>query len=399
MLSSGPKLRRLRIIHVGPDSQFLQFAAKSFEAVAPGANEYIVTTDSDNRVLRFPIPDGKVRVVSSHPRGVVSVLFKLRDSDMIVAHGMTTHAAITFVCARKRVMTAWSGWGFDYYGSDKSSNDGLLGESTLSLLASLQKEKSRRGLFVHLLKDFLWYPIARNLTRRAAARANYFSAPIPSDESVFRDRFPEFQGQYSQLSYASLVDTFAHTGRPNGSGGDILVGNSASFTNNHLEVLDLLARLDIGDRKIVVPLSYGEPVYRNAILARGQELFGSAFLPLIDRLPLDQYVALVANCDVVIMNHKRQQGLGNIGAALYNGAHVFLDKANPVFTFLHSRGATVHTTAQLANDGLPVQPVTLEEVANNRNVLESFWGTEQVVKNVETLLAQLEFTGRPKWRR
>lgn len=385
----GNTLRPIKILHVGPDTQFLQFAAKVFESVAPGANEYIVATESDDRNLRFPIPDGTVHIVSAHPRGVIDAFVRLPDCDMIVAHGMTTHSAAAFARAHRRVVTVWSGWGFDYYGTDKSSNDGLLGELTLSLSRSLEVRPSHRGRIVRALKSRLWHPITSMLTRHAAARANYFSAPLPSDELVFRDRFPEFKGLYHQLSYASLGDTFASGDIPNNGPRGILVGNSASFTNNHLEAFELLAGLDIGSRKVVVPLSYGEPAYRDAILARGRELFGSAFSPLVDRLPLDNYLALVANCDVVIMNHKRQQGLGNIGAALYNGAHVFLDEKNPAFAFLQSRGATIYSTAEIVNKGLPLQPATAQEVSNNRLALESFWGADQVVKNVEALVAQL----------
>lgn len=385
--TSDPGAGRPRIVHIGSDSQFLQFAAKSFESVAPGANEYIVLTDSDPAQLRFPIPEGTVQVVSPYPRGLLKIGLGLGRCDMIIAHSMTAHAALAFVLARKRVATVWSGWGFDYYGSDKSPNDGLLGDATRSLSQTLARREVVGQRPLNRAVDSLWNPFARMLIRRAAARANYFSAPVPTDEQVFRNRFPRFQGKYRQLSYASVNDTFALGGAPNGDFEGILIGNSASLANNHLEAFEMLSRVGIGNRKVVVPLSYGDLAYRDVLLACGRELFGDAFRPLVQPLPLDEYATLVANCDIVIMNHKRQQALGNIGAALYHGAHVFFDPVNPAFTFLRSRGAAVYSVAQLQRNGIPARRATAEEVTNNRRVLESFWGTDQVRRNVERLLA------------
>lgn len=378
--------RPLKITHIGPDSQFVSFASEVFESVAPGANEHIIISASGKGPLRFPIRHGRVQVVSLNARGVARIPFNVRDSDMIIAHSMTPHAAIAFSSARPGTVKVWSGWGFDYYGSDESPDTGLLGASTLELSISLGGTLERRNP-IWAYKRSLERRAVRRVTHRAAAKTDYFSA-IPDDLGVFKGRFPEFHGGYSQMNYYSVADSFA-CGAGLEGGADILVGNSASLSNNHLEAFDLLARQDIAGRRIVVPLSYGNPAYRDAIVARGNELFGPAFTPLVEFMPLHEYISVVAGCSVVIMNHKRQQALGNIGAALYHGAHVFLDEASPAVNFFRSRGAFIRTTNELKVDGLPSEPVSGEVVAANRRVLETFWGSEQVVKNVETLVSRL----------
>ena len=85
------------------------------------------------------------------------------------------------------------------------------------------------------------------------------------------------------------------------------------------------------------------------------------------------------------MGQKRQQALGNIGVALYHGAHVYLDPQSPSFAFFRSRNAAIHPIDRLAVDGLPGTRLTAGMVATNRRVLEEFWGTEQVVKNAAAL--------------
>jgi dTDP-N-acetylfucosamine:lipid II N-acetylfucosaminyltransferase len=377
----------LKITHIGPDSQFVRFAAEVFESVAPGANEHIILTDSGEGPLRFPIHQGRVRIVSSHARGTFRIPFAVRSSDMIIAHSMTPHAAIAFETARPGPVRVWSGWGFDYYGSADSPDTGLLGESTLELSTALRIAASRRKSIASVVAP-LGLETFRRVVNHAAAKTDYFSAPIPDDFVVFKNRFPEFAGVYSQLSYGSVDDTFAGSAGL-ATGNDILIGNSASAANNHLEIFDLLSHMDLSGRRIVVPLSYGNPAYRDVIVDRGVALFGSAFRPLVDFLPFREYASVVANCNVVVMNHKRQQGIGNIGSSLYHGAHVFLDETNPTLNFFRSRGAFVSTTSQLEVGGLPSAALTVEAVETNRRVLEDFWGTEQVVNNVEALVSRL----------
>ena len=151
----------------------------------------------------------------------------------------------------------------------------------------------------------------------------------------------------------------------------------------------MLAKHDLGSRKIIVPLSYGDPFYRKNLITRGKEILGDAFMPLVDFLPLDQYCSIVASCNVVVMNHLRQQALGNIGAALYQGAHVFLDPINPVYQFFKEKGAFVHSTQDLVSNYLPLTGLPDDQVAKNRSVLEGFWGHEQIRANVEALLAKV----------
>jgi dTDP-N-acetylfucosamine:lipid II N-acetylfucosaminyltransferase len=375
----------LKIVHIGPDSQFLQFIANVFESVVPGANEYVVVGASDDGSLRHPLPRGAVEVVSPSRRGVIGVLARRRRCDLIVAHSMTPHAAAAFARAGKTTVTVWSGWGFDYYG-----NRELLGPRTRELAAELaQSPAGTRRLLPRMLGS-AWYVFARGLTRRAAARADYFSAPVPTDEPVFRSQFPQFSGRYSQLNYASLEETFATVGTANRQDGGVLIGNSATPSNNHLEAFELLAGRDLGGRRIIVPLNYGDPAYRDAIVERGRELFGTAFVPLIERMPLGEYNELVAGCDIVIMNQRRQQALGNIGTALYAGANLFLDESNPVYEFLRGAGANVRSTSELASAEPAASPLSDDELAANHAFLESFWGSERVRENVGALIGRLD---------
>ena len=376
-----------RIIHIGPDSQFVQFAARTFEEASPGANSYIIVTGTSTRPdsLHHPIQAGPVWSVSTNLLAAAPRLIRAaRAADVIVAHAMTRHSVVAFGASRRRAVRVWSGWGYDYYGSDSDPAADLLEPMTADLVQGLSP-RSR------------WLPPVRAVARsafsrllhHAARRADVFSAPVPGDLAVFAARFPEFCGTYSQLNYASVEGSFA--GPPAApSPANILVGNSASPTSNHLDVFSMLSDMDLADRRVVVPLNYGDEHYRDAVISRGRALLGDRFRPLIDRIPLAEYNALVATCDIVIMNHIRQQAVGNIGSALYAGAHVVLNDQSPVLADLRSKGAALMSVSELREFGLPRASLGSERVAVNRQVLLESWGESQVLKNGSALVQLTE---------
>jgi len=375
----------IRVLHIGPDSQFLQFAARTFESVAPGSNDYIVVNRSGDRTLQYPPPGGEVVVAANSMQGVLRLLRHRPEADVIIAHSMTPHAAAVFSRATPRAVTVWSGWGYDYYGSDAGSDRDLFGPLTRKLVDDLHSASSQRP---PLLRRALapWHAFTRSLVHRAAGRADFFSAPVPTDEPVFRSRYPEFHGAFTQLSYASLEETFTATTTQDAGRSGILVGNSATPSNNHLEAFELLAQHDLGPTRVVVPLSYGDPSYRDAVVAHGARLLGDAFVPLVERLPLEEYNALVGGCGVVIVNTRRQQALGNIGMALQSGAQVILDEVNPVYAFLRREDVAVCSTSELRDASSLARPLGPDAVARNRDFVKRFWGEGQVKANATALL-------------
>ena len=73
------------------------------------------------------------------------------------------------------------------------------------------------------------------------------------------------------------------------------------------------------------PLTYGNGPYRDAVINAARECLGERFLPLVDFVSPDEYANLLRPCGHVVMNHRRQQAVGNIFAALWRGARVYLN--------------------------------------------------------------------------
>jgi len=192
------------------------------------------------------------------------------------------------------------------------------------------------------------------------------------------------------LNYANVEDGYSKGPNLQHLPDNVLVGNSASPFNNHLDAFEALSAMNLDGRQVVTPLSYGDAKYRDFVIAEGRRLLGSNFVPLLDFLPLDEYTSVMATCGIVVMNHVRQQGLGNVATALHQGARVFLNHRSPLFHFLHERGAVVNSLREMTPDGSAFQPLSPAGRAANRTVVEREWSSEVVQRNTSALIQTLK---------
>ncbi len=82
---------------------------------------------------------------------------------------------------------------------------------------------------------------------------------------------------------------------------------------------------------MVVPLSYGDSGYGELVVREVRKLLGDRFVPLTDFLSAADYLQYVAGAKACLMNHLRQQAVGNIAAALYAGVPVGLRSGSVCF--------------------------------------------------------------------
>lgn len=104
----------------------------------------------------------------------------------------------------------------------------------------------------------------------------------------------------------------------------IQIGNSADSSNNHTEIIDLLKKYKNENIKIFAPLSYGDKDYAFEVKKYGEEIFGDKFIAMMDFMKPEEYSEYLGSIDVLVFNHKRQQGLGNIYALVYLGKKIFI---------------------------------------------------------------------------
>lgn len=168
------------------------------------------------------------------------------------------------------------------------------------------------------------------------------------------------------------------------TGDDYLIGNSSIITNNHLDAFNILKKTYNFNRRVYVPLSYGDTEYALKIIEEGRKIFGSNFIELTEFMSLQQFNNVLSNCGNVIMNHCRQQALGTILISLWKGARVFLNPKNPLKQFFNSNGFITFSLNDLKIENeLPSYKFLAE---TNRRCIQKIYDHEVVLEEASYLI-------------
>lgn len=378
----GPELK---ILHLTPDEKFVGFTQRIYEAAFPGANRYLVHRKSkDQNTFVQPAPN--VRHVAKPFWFSADLQREVAACDCLIVHFMNPWFAKAVLVAPKNVLVVWSGWGGDYYDYMGDYKEAMLLPKTQALTQAQSPRsvawlKSRSK---HLLAEGSKRLIFGDWTKEALPRIDVVSV-YPSEYPLLQKSLPHFRARLHQLYYFSVEDVFLK-GPPTMDGPDILLGNSAIATNNHLDAFDMLAQLDLGDRRIIAPLSYGDAYYAEAVAQAGKKCFGARFTPLRDYMPIDEYNKVISACGVVWMNHVRQQAVGNVSTAIYKGAKVYLRPENLVNPFYREMGVTLFDVpkADLDTQNFFI-PLTAAQKATNKAALDAFWTFDSLVAKTARL--------------
>jgi dTDP-N-acetylfucosamine:lipid II N-acetylfucosaminyltransferase len=374
----------MKFLHLVPDNKFIPFIQGVYEIAFPGCSEYRVIGGS-HRGPRFVKPAYNVKHVSKGYWFSRELCRDVTECDCLVVHQIKLWFAPAILRAPKNVLVVWYAWGSDYYPILESAYGSLLLPQTLLLMREIRLSGRNVGAVIRRgIKKTIKRLLAQSWLPLVAKRIDIVSMD-PLDLERVRRVLPGLKAIFHQLHCYSAEDVFSR-GPERIEGPDILLGNSATPTNNHLDAFDVLRKLDLEGRKIVVPLSYGDMAYADAVCKSGTRLFGPRFHPLRNFMPIDEYYEAIASCGTVIMNHIRQQAVGSISAAMFKGARVYLRPENPLYSYFGDMGLHFsRMPVEAADEKAFFAPLSEAQKIDNRRILESFWSIDSVVRHVSQL--------------
>jgi len=232
---------------------------------------------------------------------------------------------------------------------------------------------SDQSFFNKKLKYFLRYK-KLNLINRI----NYFSPVLEVEYAKIKKNYPKFKPQLISWNYGNIQDNYIKgLGDFEMSGNSLIIGNSATATNNHLDIFHILKLHNLSDNfdEIYLPLSYGNLDYKTNIVKKATEMFDNITI-MQDFIPYESYLEVLKTCSNVIMGHIRQQGMGNIIALLYLGAKIFFFKESIIYNDLIKKGYIVFTMEDLQDKILIKNQLDSETVLKHRRLLDNEWGKE-----------------------
>lgn len=392
------------ILHLVNDEKFIDSGFNLFEDILPGHNKCVVLSEENETKFIKTTPYTVRNFKDIHTKEFSDMLDLY---DLIVFHSLESYKLQVLKYVPKNTVIVWIGFGFDYYDLIVKDKKDLFDTKTKALFLQhmhgkeLPLYKDYRYVISQIMKklklllggekykqELLEKKVMQELLekktkRELLQRITYF-APVLKEEypmvkeamnNCFKPKFIDWN--YIQKEYDIVPIT----------SNNILVGNSSFYENNHLEVFDLLKRFNVHNRKILTPLSYGNVVYRDSIINEGVKLFGDDFVPFIDFMPFEEYIQHLATCSIVIMNHIRQQALGNIDIMIYFGATVFLKQVNPIYKMYKNIGVTIFSIEELEHDPELLNfRLNKEQIEKNRRLLQAKWSLEVAREKTKVLL-------------
>tara|TARA_B110000208_G_scaffold181337_1_gene231966 strand:+ start:507 stop:1646 length:1140 start_codon:yes stop_codon:yes gene_type:complete len=321
------------ILHlIGNDPKFPKLIKQKFEAADPGQHVYVIVKATPKQ----PENGGDDFIYVSAPQELARIVESRSDWEAIIINGMLARLAAFCNVLPLSLPIAYYLWGGEAYGAIMYRPDALYATETARAVLTLSK---RVKFFASSL-----FGAMRRLRKEChyvAQKIDYALFPLEEEIKFFVEQglLPK-EVQYVKGRVGSGLDMSTEIFQEDQCGEGILVGNSADPSNNHLDAFRWLHQQPFtSGRRVVVPLNYGgNEKYKQVVLAAGKEYFGELFYPILDFMQYNAYISLLKSCDVVVMNHLRQQGLGNIFMALAFGTTVYLQSSTTVSKELSKQG-------------------------------------------------------------
>lgn len=377
-----------KILHFCPDDKFIDGAMKIFDFCAPGVNDYIVYNRTDASEVKYIKNIDMITFAPPASSRYREIIHECRKGNYaaVVLHSLPSKPWEIIKAMRNNGSIVTITWGHEIYQLMNQKDLLKLTEKTVNVIdkASISLKIRRKVLSLRLnLSKLTPFVFERNL--RALLKTDFISPVIEEDYKLFASSYHKHHlPKILPFSYVLDIESVREI---NLVGDDILVGNSATPTCNHIDVFDKLLSLGVSN-KILTPLNYGSAEYAESVRKTGLKLFGDRFISLDNFLSFNEYLSLLKHCKYVVMGHLRQQALGNILLALSMGAKIFFFKANPVFGFLRAQGFLVFSFEEAKAKDFETE---LDEVSveRNRNGVENNWGWKTLVQKTKNFISTI----------
>lgn len=237
-------------------------------------------------------------------------------------------------------------------------------------------------LYSYLKARKTWRSRIREALRRVVIRRiGHLVTYIEGDVELARRWYGAIGVHHECLMYLSnVVDPFIITERheqPVKSGLNILMGNSADSSNNHLEAMERLLPYKEHEIRIIVPLSYGDQSHAQKVIRQGRQWFGEKFVPITEFMSFEQYRDVLKSVDIAMFNHQRQQAMGNTITLLGMGKTVFMRSDQSHWQFLTSLDIRLKDI-----ENFELQVIDCKIASNNARIVQTYFTKAVLTKQL-----------------
>ncbi|MDD4491095.1 MAG: TDP-N-acetylfucosamine:lipid II N-acetylfucosaminyltransferase [Bacteroidales bacterium] len=381
------------LLHITEDEKFIDYVIDVFESVYPGRNVYFIAFQENASELLY-VKSINPNIVKAHIGSIEykELINKIDSFKGVIIHNLITEFKQDIILnASPDVYFHWMAWGADLYSIPILSRKVILPytkkyqelNKSRKEIASISLYNNHPVLF-NILYPLFYREESPLLKRmRCYRKVKSVSTVTPQEYRLVQKTISK-SIKYLPFKYISTRQLNQGKEGIICTGNNIIVGNSATLENNHIDTFKLLDDNVLSDKLLFCPLSYGDKLYGNYVIAVGREMFKEKFVPVTDFLPFEEYSNFLLSCGNVIMNNIRQQGMGIILLSLWKGARVFINEKSPIFEYLKGEGMLIYNLSDLKNINNLPDFNTL--ASHNRPIIDSLYNENKVQKETLELI-------------
>ncbi len=373
----------MRILHLITDHQVIERTLGVYEEVFPSCNEVLVFGDGDKPFNRLK-GDYKGRIVNFRNLKRFASNYDFSEITHVISHYMSMDKIDFIKLIPENIPVCWEVYGSDLYNQFLESRGyKIFFTSPFKYESHGFLRQHARGLF-HFLATLKGHKYCFDFQKNKQFR--YIASRIDSIQyccGYDAEYVKEFAGRnihsYEIFNY-SLNEVLGELkGSDFSSGDDILVGNSASFSNNHMYILNCLKQIDIPKHtKLIIPLSYGgSKKYANDIEAIYKEEYPNQIETLRDYIPLHEYNKYFMRLKSMILAAWRQESQGTAMMGFYLGIKVYMSEKSPLYKWFVDCGFAVFPIEKATSVSL-CTPLALEEKKKNRSLVVERYNEDRI---------------------
>lgn len=361
--------RKIHFLHIVKDEKFFDGVINAFESEERFDNRSILVVNSaEYKFIRIK-QTAKVELLWSWE--MLRDCLESSNYDAIFFHSLSASQYKYFQYIPKDKIVIWWSWGFDIYNESHGMSPLIQMDPYKPLTLKLYNERRKNILccvkdmftYINGLIDKKRYYRLRN---SAISRIDFFQPVIPLEYQIMKgvDGFRAKEFYYPRCFMSYQVDTKCEK-RGDGA---ILIGNSATYTNNHVDIWDSIRNFVPHDRDVIIPVNYGFQCYTKKIATRIQSKNHNIRF-IFDFMPRDEYFQLLDDCSYAVFGVIRQQAMGNINYCLSHGMKVFLYRDSMVYRFLKDNGYVVFAIEEIDESSF-TRPLTQDQLRQNSIAFE-----------------------------
>lgn len=230
---------KITILHISPDEKFVDMGLQVFEEAYPQNNKLILVTNTD-----------KIKYVTFKSHTLLSKKELTKRSkensfweeiDTVIFHSLFVYSLIIPV----GIKVIWIGFGYDYYDYIYTSKQDYFGNKTKKLSKNINiKDKCKALLGFNKYRE--------KKKSQFIERVDIF-CPVLNDE-YYAIKWPAKRKPIlMDWNYGTMEGNWGKKSNTSLCGNNILLGNSANLTCNHIEGIDLIASRSDIDGHLVLP--------------------------------------------------------------------------------------------------------------------------------------------------